>query len=61
MYARARIEEVWIIDLKRRALDVYREPAGDEYRETVTHQPGDTVTLALVPEIKVPLGRAFGG
>ena len=60
MYARAGIAEVWIIDLKRRVLDVYREPTGDEYRETVTHQPGDIVMLALAPEIKVPLDRVFG-
>jgi Uma2 family endonuclease len=60
MYARAGIAEVWIIDLKRRVLDVYRQPTSDGYRETATHQPGDTVALALVPDIKVPLDREFG-
>jgi len=56
----AGIAEVWIIDLKRRVLDVYLNPTGDGYRETATHQPGDTVTLALAPMIKVPLDQVFG-
>jgi len=60
MYARAGIAEVWIIDLKRLVLDVYRQPTSDGYRETATHQPGDTVALALVPDIKVPLDRVLG-
>ena len=60
MYARAGIAEVWIIDLKRRVLDVYRRPTRNRYRETATHQPGDTVTLALAPDIKVRLDRVFG-
>ncbi len=60
MYARAGIVEVWIIDLKRRVLDVYRGPAGDGYRETATHQPNDSVTLTLAPEITLQLDRVFG-
>ena len=60
MYSRAGIAEVWIIDLKRRVLDAYRGPAGDGYRQTATHQPGDTVPLALAPEIKVKLDQVFG-
>lgn len=59
MYTRAGIVELWIIDIKRRVLDIYRQPTGDRYRETATHQPGDTITLALAPEIKLPLDRVF--
>jgi len=60
MYARAGIPEVWIIDLKRRMVDVQRGPAGDGYQETATHQPADTMALALAPDIKVPLDSVFG-
>jgi Uma2 family endonuclease len=60
LYARAGIAEVWIIDLMRRVLNAYRRPAGDGYDEMTTHQPGDSVGLALAPDIRIPLDRVFG-
>ena len=60
LYARAGIAEVWIVDLKRRVLDAYCGPAGDAYSKTATHHAGDTLILALAPEIKVTLDLAFG-
>jgi Uma2 family endonuclease len=60
LYARAGIAELWIIDLKRRVLDVHREPAGDFYRETRTYQPGDQIALALAPDIVVKLDLILG-
>jgi len=53
LYARAGIAELWVVDLKRRAVDAYREPAGNEYGETTTHQPGEKAALVLAPEIEV--------
>ena len=60
LYARAGIPELWIIDLKRRALDAYSKPAGDSYGETRTHQTGEQIALAAAPEIVVTLGLVFG-
>lgn len=60
LYARAGIAELWIVDLKRRLLDAYRTPAGDGYRETTTHQPGDQLALVLAPDIVVKLDLVFG-
>jgi len=60
LYARAGIAEFWIVDLKRRVLEVHRSPTGDGYADTSTHQPGDQVALALIPEIVVKLDIAFG-
>jgi Uma2 family endonuclease len=60
LYARAGIAEFWIVDLKRRVLEVHRSPTGDGYADTSTHQPGDQVALALIPEIVVKLEIAFG-
>jgi Uma2 family endonuclease len=59
LYARAGIGEVWIVDLRRRVVDVHRTPAGDGYATVATHGPEDTVTLALAPEIAVALRRVF--
>ncbi len=60
LYARAGIAELWIVDLKHRVLDAYRDPAGNGYRETTTHRPGDQLALVLAPEIVVTLGFMFG-
>ncbi len=59
LYARAGIGEVWIVDLRRRVVDVHRTPAGNEYTTVETHGPDATVTLALAPEIRVELGGVF--
>ena len=60
LYARAGIAELWIVDLHRRALDAYRAPDGDGYREMATHQAGGELALALAPEIVVRLDLVFG-
>ena len=59
LYARAGIGEVWIVDLRRRVVDVHRTPVGDGYATVETHLPDATVTLALAPEIRVDLRRVF--
>ena len=60
LYARAGIPELWIVDIKRRALDAYRVPDGDFYRERTTHRAGEQVALAAAPEIVVRLDLMFG-
>lgn len=60
LYARAGVAEMWIVDLKRRAIDVYRAPAGDGYGDMTTHRPGDHLALTLAPEIVVKLDLVFG-
>ena len=59
LYARAGIPEVWIVDLRRRVVDVHRTPAGDGYATAGTNGADDTVTLALAPDIAVDLRRVF--
>jgi Uma2 family endonuclease len=42
---RAGIAEYWLVDLTRRAIDVFRNPAGDSHHETTTHHAGDRLAL----------------
>jgi Uma2 family endonuclease len=44
VYAAAGIAEVWILDLKRRALEVYRDPGKDAYRSKTILRAGDSVS-----------------
>jgi len=59
LYARAGISELWIVDLKRRALDAFRRPAGGQYAEVATYRPGEHLPLAAAPDITVRLDLAF--
>lgn len=60
LYARVGIAEFWIVDLKRRVVDVYRTPAGNGYGDATTYCPGNHLALALAPEIVVKLDLVFG-
>jgi Uma2 family endonuclease len=44
-YARAGVPEVWVVDLRARAIDVYRQPAGDEYRDERRAGPGESLAI----------------
>lgn len=59
LYAQAGIAEYWIVNLQDRVVEAHRSPAGDGYAEKKTHGPGDTVALAVMPEIVVSLAGAF--
>ncbi len=58
-YARAGVPEYWIVDLRRRVVDVHRDPSGDFYATVTTHGPTDTITLAMAA-ISVSLDGVFG-
>lgn len=45
LYARAGIPELWIVDLGRDAVDVYRGPSRDGYVERRTFQAGEELQL----------------
>lgn len=46
LYARHRIPEYWIINLKDDSLEVYREPGGETYGSKVTLRRGESVQPA---------------
>ena len=59
LYARAKIPECWIFDLKASCLEIYRDPSNGEYRSIeVIHRP-DAVSIHLVPDVKIDLARFF--
>ena len=49
-YARAGIPEVWIEDLERDTLLVFRDPSGDRYQTCLTLRSGDSVTTSTFPD-----------
>lgn len=51
LYAKAEIQDVWVVDVENRLIYVYRSPAGGEYQETLTHKPGDVLVPVAFPAL----------
>lgn len=59
-YGRAGVPEVWVVDLLDRAIDVYREAVGDEYRDERRVGPGESLTIPGVPNQRITIDEVFG-
>ncbi|MES1241262.1 MAG: Uma2 family endonuclease [Acidobacteriota bacterium] len=57
LYARAGIPEAWILNLRERTLEVYREPAEGLYRSRVSLVDEDTVSPLARPEAAIPVSE----
>ena len=53
VYARNKIPEYWILDLQARCLEVYREPAGEDYRSKSTLSENGTIAPLAQPDTEV--------
>lgn len=60
-YARAGIEEFWIVDLVEGAVEVYREPSSvGVYGVTTKATPGDSVTPQAFPDVVISVAELLG-
>lgn len=55
VYALHGIPELWILNLRNRTLEVYRDPSGERYRSHLILREGDTVSTLARPEAVVPV------
>jgi Uma2 family endonuclease len=55
LYARSRISEVWLIDLKAKLVELYREPSGEAYQRLLQPAPDEVISPEAAPQIKVNL------
>lgn len=60
LYARFDVPEVWIVDLQASQLEVHRQPAADQYRETVHPNAGERISAAAVPPLALRPSDPFG-
>ena len=49
-YGRGGVTELWVLDVKRRKLTVYREPGEGGYGSVVTLEPHESVSPLFLPE-----------
>jgi Uma2 family endonuclease len=55
-YARQGIREYWIVNLEDNVFEIFRNPAGDIYRDTQTLRPSDTIAPVAFPDLKLRVG-----
>ncbi len=60
LYAAAGIVEYWILNLRDRYLEVYREPDGAEYRARRIYRRGERVSPLAAPAAAVSVSALFG-
>jgi Uma2 family endonuclease len=61
IYARTGIPEVWIQDLKKDVLLVYRDPRGNNYADSIELRRDEFVSPTAFPEIRFSIDDLFGG
>ncbi len=59
LYARTGIPEVWVVDLPKRAVLVYRDPLADSYKTTFTATGEEIVSAAALPEVRFAVRDLF--
>ncbi len=59
-YARNGVTEVWIVNLARRVVHVYRQPGPDGYRELFERTAGETPAPLALPSAAIELAELFG-
>lgn len=50
LYARARVAEVWVVDLSAQVIEVYRNPGPDGYADVSELHPGSSVAPLAFPD-----------
>lgn len=55
MYADAGVAEFWLVNLRDRTLEVYRDPAGGAYRSKATYDPSASVSPVNAPDASIPV------
>lgn len=57
LYARAGIQEYWLLNLVKRCLQVYRNPKNGAYTTRYVLRAGDTVSPLARPEASIPVAK----
>lgn len=59
LYARAGIPEAWILNIRRKVLEVYRDPSGGKYQTEFKLRSGDRISPLTNPGVSIPVAGFF--
>ena len=60
LYTAAGIPEVWLVDLEREQVEVYRSPTPRGYQDVRTFARGQAITALLVPTAEIQVTEILG-
>jgi Uma2 family endonuclease len=60
MYARYGVPELWIVNLNRDQVVVYRDPKATGYATTQVYRRGDSISPLAFPDLVVPIVSILG-
>lgn len=60
IYARAGIQEMWLVNLRRGVVEVFRNPTEDGYTSTTIARRGDSVTPLALPDVALSITEMLG-
>jgi len=60
LYARAGIADYWIVNLRDRRIEVYREPRPDGYRTMTRYAPGETLSPLAFADVTLKVDEILG-
>jgi len=59
LYAQAGIQEYWVVDIEAEAVHVFRNPSGNQYAQSVTVGPGETIAPQVEPMAVLDVAKLF--
>jgi len=59
LYARHGVRESWIVNLRARRIEVYREPGEHGYASRSDHAPGEVVTPLALPGVSIAVSEVL--
>lgn len=60
LYAKANIQEVWLVNLNEDTVEVYRNSAGDKYNNFNIYKLGDNLSILAFPDVQIKVDQIFG-
>jgi len=60
VYAKEGVREVWIVDLKGKAVENHRQPSAEGYGITERRRRGETLTPEGLPDLVVSVDEILG-
>jgi Uma2 family endonuclease len=60
LYAEANIREVWLVDINAQIVEVYQQATGAGYQVMQKFTPGENLSIAAFPDIKITVNEIFG-
>jgi len=60
LYARVGIPEYWVVDVKKKTIEIYREPHELGYAPPTVAKKGERVSFAAFPDVVFPVDELLG-